>query len=516
MKLFWNTYKKWIIGALVLAVLWFFFGRNGNDNATKIETITIAPKTVEEVVSVTGKVKPAQEVNLSFERGGVVRSVNAEVDQVVNRGAVLATISNGDAQGRLLEAQAGLDSAQATLDQLRRGARDEEKRLKETALESAKQDLANGYSVLPDTLRNAYANASDAVRVRLSPLFDGRSGSSYKLTFTPCDFQTETDVVNLRLQADEALRVLQTTIDTIDTANIALADATLANATRQVNVIDGFIRRTNDLLSVSCALANRDFDQYRAAVTAARTPLNAALSELSTRRNAIASLKLNVTRAENDLALTLAGTDVDRIRAQEAVVKQAQARVTQAYSDISQTVITAPFTGRIIKVDAKRGQYAAPSQALITMISDSAFQIEARVPEVDIKRVSKNNPAIVWIDAFGKEVLFDAVVLKIDPAATIADGVPTYMTTFAFVKKDERVRSGMTANIDLITSIKENAFAIPARALQRNNNGSFVRVKRGEGIIEVPVRVGIRGRNGEVEIISGLVGGEEVVVSDVK
>ena len=115
--------------------------------------------------------------------------VNVEVVQVVTQGTVLASISNGDVQGRLQEAQAGLDSARATLDELKRGARPEEIRIKETALESAKQDLANSYINTPDVLRSAYTNASDAVQVKLSAIFDGRSGSGYKLTFSACDSQ---------------------------------------------------------------------------------------------------------------------------------------------------------------------------------------------------------------------------------------------------------------------------------------------------------------------------------------
>lgn len=116
----------------------------------------------------------------------MVRVVNVEVGQIVSQGTLLASISNGDVQGRLQEVQAGLDSARATLDELKRGARPEEVRIKETALASAKQDLANTYINTPDVLRSAFTNASDAVQVKLAALFDGRTGSGYKLTFTAC------------------------------------------------------------------------------------------------------------------------------------------------------------------------------------------------------------------------------------------------------------------------------------------------------------------------------------------
>jgi len=513
MKKFWNTYKKWIIGLIVIvAVLYFVFGRSGKNDDTNSQTVVAQKGTLEEVVNITGRVKPSQEVNLSFERGGVVRSVNTIVGDVVQKGRVLASVSNGDAQGSLQEAQAGLDAAQATLDQLNRGARDEEKRIKQTAVESAKQDLANSYSNTPDTLRNVYTNASDAVRVKLSALFDGRAGSGYKLTFASCDSQSEIDATNLRLDVDTSLKNILSVSDTLNTSDQSTVDAVLKNTVTEMQKIDQFVRRTNDMLSVSCALSNRNLDAFRQSVTLAKGPLNAALSEISTKRNAIASQKLLVQRAENDLAITLSGTDEDKIRAQEAAVKQAQARVTQSYASISQTIIVAPFTGRITKVDAKLGQFAGASTPQIVMISDGAFEIEAKIPEVDVSRVKINNTASVWIEAFGKDTLFEAVVTKIDPAETVSDGVSTYKATLQFVEKDARIKSGMTANVDIVTSKKENTVSVPARAVQTGDKGRFVTVQKNDATEEVIIKQGTLGKNGEREITSGLVGGEVIVL----
>jgi len=512
MKQFWKKYKVWIIVILVAVGTFFAFNSNKKTDTTDTQVVTAKKGTIEEVVNITGRVKPSQEVNLSFERGGVVRSVNAQVDKVVSKGAILASVSNGDSQGRLQEVQAGLDAAKATLDELKRGARPEEIQIKQTVLASSKQDLTNSYINTPDVLRNAFTNASDAVQVKLSALFDGRTGSGYRLTFTACDSQSEIDVTNLRLDVDVSLKSIQKAIDTVDVTNIDAADLALKTAYSDLQKIDQFVRRTSDLLTVSCALSNKDLDVYRSSVTLAKTPINAALSEVSAKRNAISSQKLLVQRAENDLAITLSGTNEQKIRTQEAVVKQAEARVTQAYSDISQTIITAPFTGRVTKVDAKRGQYAGASTPVIVMISESAFEIEAKVPEVDIARVKLQNKASVWIEAFGKEVIFDAVVTKIDPAETVSDGVSTYKATLQFVEKDSRIKSGMTANVDIVTSQKENVVSVPARAVQTGDNGRFVTVKTGETTKEVIVKQGILGKDGEREILEGLVGGEEIVV----
>ena len=509
---FWKKYKRWIIGVVIALGLFFAFSGGGDNGDATTQTVTAKKGTIEEVVNITGRVKPAQEVNLSFERGGVVRSVNAEVNSVVVRGAVLASVSNGDLYGRLQEVQAGLDSARATLDELKRGARPEEIQIKETALASAKQDLANSHINARDTLRSAFTNASDGIQVKLAALFEGRFGVGYELTFATCDSQAETSVTDARFNVDAALKNIQTSIDTVDTANGDAVDLALKNAYDDLQKIDQFVRQVNNLLTISCALSDRNLDAYRASVTLAKVTINTALSEVSTKRNTISSQKLLVQRAENDLEITLSGTDEQKIRAQEAAVKQAQARVAQAQADVSQTIIVAPFTGRVTKVDAKQGKYASPSTPVIVMISESAFEIEAKIPEVDVARVALSNKASVWIEAFGKETTFDAVVTKIDPAETVSDGVSTYKATLQFVKKDERIKSGMTANIDIITSQKENVVSVPARAVQTGDNGRFVTVKTGDTTKEVIVKQGILGSDGEREILEGLVGGEEIVI----
>lgn len=515
-KQFLSTHKKWVIGSVIVIAAGTFFFLGGKEDTSSLQVVKAKKGTIEEVVNVTGKVKPAKEVDLSFERGGVVRVVDVKVNDAVSSGTMLASVSNGDAYGRLLEAQAGLDAANATLEEMKRGARQEEVRIRQTALDSAKQDLQNSYITIPDALRNSFTNASDAVQVKLSNLFEGYTGTSYRMTFSSCDSQTETMVKNMRFEADGSLKNIQTVINTINTSNQSEADEMLLKVEVELKKINEFVSKTRDYVTNSCSLADKSLDGYRTSATLAKVSTNTALSELSAKKTTISSQKLLVQRAQNELDSTLAGTDEQKIRAQEAVVKQARARVTQAQADVSQTVIVAPFNGRVTKVDTKVGQYSSPSVGLITMISDSTFEIEAKIPEVDVAKVKINNKASVWIEAFGKDVIFDAVVTRIDPADTVTDGVSTYKAILQFTEKDDRIKSGMTANIDIVTSQKENTVSVPARAVQSNETGRFVTVKTADGTKEVVIKQGVLGKGGEREILEGLDGTEEIIIPPAK
>src|SRR5581483_10901237 len=101
--------------------------------------------------------------------------------------------------------------------------------------------------------------------------------------------------------------------------------------------------------------------------------------------------------------------------------------------------------------------------------SDTKFQIDANIAEADIAKVALGQKATVTLDAYGPDVVFNATVIKIDPAETIVDGVPTYKTTFQFDTPDDRIKSGMTANIDIQGDSHTDVLAVPERAVIDHN-----------------------------------------------
>ena len=116
------------------------------------------------------------------------------------------------------------------------------------------------------------------------------------------------------------------------------------------------------------------------------------------------------------------------------------------------------------------------------------------------------------LDAYGEEVLFEASVAAVDPAETMIEGVATYKATLQFAREDGRLRPGMTANIDIITAERESVIFVPHRAVITRDGATFIRAIEGEAIRELPVRTGIGGSDGLIEISEGLREGDQVVV----
>jgi len=94
------------------------------------------------VIAAAGLVEPAgEEVKVGSEMDGRLARVVVEEGDAVRRGQVLAVLENGDYAARVGLAKASLAERRATLEKLRNGARDEEKREAEALLREAEAQM---------------------------------------------------------------------------------------------------------------------------------------------------------------------------------------------------------------------------------------------------------------------------------------------------------------------------------------------------------------------------------------
>ena len=236
-------------------------------------------------------------------------------------------------------------------------------------------------------------------------------------------------------------------------------------------------------------------------------------SLIATQKSAAAKLvqaEGTLKSAQDSLALKKAGprqVDIDLYQAQ---VRQSTAALSLIQRKITTGTLRAPISGTITSVSSQPGEVATTGASVITMIGLGKFQIEADIPESDIGKVSLADPAIITLDAFLDEIQKGKVV-DIEPAETIIQGVVYYKVTIELEGTDERIKSGMTANIIIITDTRENVLAVPQRAVIEKNEKKYTRVLAEEGYQEQEVETGLMGSEGQVEIISGLKEGDKVI-----
>ena len=171
------------------------------------------------------------------------------------------------------------------------------------------------------------------------------------------------------------------------------------------------------------------------------------------------------------LKVTLAQLEVARAQvvAAQAVVRQREAALSQARFDLERTEIRSPVDGVVIKRSVDVGQTVAASlqapELFIIARDLSDMQVEAAIDEADIARVRIDQKVTFTIDAFpGRS--FEGRVGQIRKAAVSAQNVVTYTVVVAFANPNAAVLPGMTANVRIVTEVRDNVLKVPNAALR--------------------------------------------------
>lgn len=503
-----KTYSAFLFVGIIVLLGYGFFSK---PIATK-ETYTVTLSPITQYVKVSGQVQASKDANLSFQSAGEVVFVGVKVGDKVPQGKVLATLSAGDAQAALLQAQASLSNMQAVLSQLQQGPRKEEVAIKEQTVENTKNSLNQAYASLPDSIQNVDAITADVIKNKFSSLFVFTTGR-YVLSFSSCDQRLQGDIEQKRTALENTLAEFQSKSTTISTlSSNEMIDTTFEKAYTAAIKTNDLVNLLSNLLLSSCSISNPGLDGYRTTLSLVKSSMTALFSDITLKRSALNSSKNAYSQATRDLDLTKAGTDPYKIKSQTALVSQAEAQVAQARAGLSKTIISAPFAGVISKVDLSLGETASMGKAAISMIALDGFEVQAKVPEIDIVKVQVGAHVDVTLDAYGKDILFPAIVTRINPTATTEGTVPVYTVIVTFVGSDPRIKQGMTANVKIVTQSKSSVIALPARFIKvlTSTQGQVTLLVKAKEEVRT-VTLGIRGADGSFEILSGLVTGDVVV-----
>ncbi|MCK4635516.1 MAG: efflux RND transporter periplasmic adaptor subunit [Candidatus Moranbacteria bacterium] len=208
-------------------------------------------------------------------------------------------------------------------------------------------------------------------------------------------------------------------------------------------------------------------------------------------------------------------------------VEQTKFKLSAVRSQLYKGTLISPIDGIVTKLDVRKGELA--QGVVVRIISEEqGFEVEALVSEADVVELFENQKAEVTLDALGSDEKFSAKVSHIDPEAMNIQDVVYFRTLFEMDEIDERVRSGMTVDIDILVSKKENVNVIPLRFVRRDDEGSYVFVKSKDveeafsffgkkddvenSAEKRYVKTGIEGDDGLMEIIDGIGEGKIVIL----
>ncbi|HTY40145.1 MAG TPA: efflux RND transporter periplasmic adaptor subunit [Candidatus Paceibacterota bacterium] len=501
-----------VIAALALGSGGYWYILTSQPKSGNYTWTDVTNKTIVEEVDVSGNVKAAEEVALAFLRSGKIGRVAVSEGDTVKQGQLLASLVNDDLLATLKKAVANVSQAQNRLTELKNGTRSEVLQIDQTALASAQAAADQANVGLLTAARAAYTSADDAVRNQADAMFTTPRQTNAHLAFQINDSQLKINIENGRVKIEALLVAWNNALNAPDadpTASAALAKTNLDTVQTFLNQLAYALN--NNVIS-SSQTTQATLAGYQTVVSVARTEINQTEAALVGAQSGAVGAAANVNLAQDKLTLDEAGATPQTIAAAAASLEAAQADQAAAEAEINKTRITAPFDGVVTNVDAKVGESANPNAPLISVISAKNFQLEAFVSESDVAKITPGLSANVTLDALGDDPIFSAHVVTVDAAQTMVKGVATYKVTLELDKEDTRIKSGMTANIHIITATHEDVVGIPRQSVITRGDNKFVLVAGDNGApVERQVTLGLEDAHGLVEVLTGLSAGERIL-----
>lgn len=493
---FTQSISRWqvVAGVILIALALFWLKLFANNTDVNYPTTSVSTQDVRETVSVSGFVEADNTAALSFPTIGIVTDVMVQKGAVVEKGDVLATLGSRTLVAQRNEAVAAYSKAEAAYNELLAGpttaSRNETAQTLDSAEVSYRQTLAlenekveNARIALLSNDLTAYAEDADtrAAAPTVSGSYTCSEDGSYTITtyrsgsFSGYSYRfsgLESGVDAAYTQQTAPLGDCGLTIQFAENADYG-------NSTWVIPVPN-----TN----------SASYTTYKNAHELAQETRN---TNVAAAEAALALAKASALRANE-------GPTSYEAKQARSTMNQAAASIAAIDAQITEKSIIAPFDGVITDVDILPGETAG-SEPIITLLAEDAFSLTARVPEIDITKVTPEQAVEIVFDA-QSDITLTGLIDFVSPLATEIDGVAYFETTITLDENPNWVRSGLNADIEIIIQEQSDTSAVPVRFIaEKDSNTPFV-VRDDAEQTQIPITVEFIGNEGYAAI-DGLASG---------
>ena len=197
---------------------------------------------------------------------------------------------------------------------------------------------------------------------------------------------------------------------------------------------------------------------------------------------------------------------VEMVKTLEETKKIAEAAYKEARTMLSYSSIKAPFDGIITKKHANVGDLATPGSPLLQLESEAQLQVITHIPESLVLEISIGDRLPVYIPAAELEII--GIVQEVAPTADPRSRTAPVKLT---IPSESKIRSGQFARVSL-PGTTGSAVLLPESALHPFGQMERVFVVNGQNVQLRLVKTGLS-HGGNIEILSGIEPGEQIVVS---
>lgn len=496
-----TTVLKWaltliLVGALVFAGSRLLRGQSSESQASSYTQLyTVTRGNLVASVSPTGQVSPTERVVLTVDVNKLpLIELNVAVGQQVKKGDVLARIDPSALEREVQEAEADLLSAEEALEKANNP-------YNELDRQKAELDVAQAEVALEEAkLATVDKDVEEATRT-LQQAKD-------KLVALQNDQSVQEQIERLQYQANVA-----------EVEHGKMLEGPVTTEEGRDKLLLAYNRMMDAKDNLEAAQARAALDLLNASNSVAKA--EEALAKLQGSPNAVGALQVqnrvaqaeyNLAKSKDTLATILAGPDAKTVQLAQARCEAAQANLEEAQETLEAATIVAPFDGTVVAVGAEVGDLVSAGTSIVTLADLSGMQVLASVDETDISQVKVGQEAEITFDALTGRT-FSGQVLEVPLQGTVSQSVVTYQVRMSLEGAENvSLRSGMTANIRIITGQHDNVLLVPLLAIQQDDTGDVVLVQNATTGTSstTPVQVGLNDGT-YVEIIRGLNEGDVVV-----
>ncbi len=438
-----------------------------HQNPVKVKAITLAVMSLKTSTELSGSVLPQLSVILSAQITAQVTKVTVHTGDAVKKGQMLVALNPSDQLAASHQAYAALLAARSQVASAKISA-SMTRSLQDTRLRQAQAELLGAEAAL----KSAIANQQ-------------------------------------KVDAGPRLQVRQ-----------EAAQATAA-AKAQLNLASKNLRRMQKLYSEG-AVSAQQFDDYQAAYQTARAAYlsaqqSQAMAEQGSRVEDITAAAAQVQQAraavqqakeaESQARTALMQTDIARQAVLTAAANQLQqtGAVQAAMVAQSHTILTAPINGYVSDRLIDPGTMASPGLPLL-QLQGGKMRLALSVPDNDLKYLHIGEQIPVHIagrDAMG-------VVQEISP---IADTTAHTLIVKIQLPDSLHAVSGEYGSADIMTG-SNKSIMIPSSAIVSNEGLHYAYIVSAANLAQMRVVTLGQTSGKSVEILSGLVPGDKVIISN--
>ncbi len=218
--------------------------------------------------------------------------------------------------------------------------------------------------------------------------------------------------------------------------------------------------------------------------------------------------KIEQIQAENNYRKLLEGIGPET----QWAVERAEGVLAEAKENLNNAQLVAPFDGRVLSVNVKRGGQAEPYKAVVVMAKLDDLELTANLDATTLAKLSIGQGATVQLlNRPGETLTGDLRTLPYPyGGGSGANSNNEEKVARISINEETELTLGELADVEIALQEKSGVLWLPPAAIRQFQGRKFVVVQTGDGQQRVDVRLGIESED-RVEILEGVEAGQTII-----